>query len=171
MAEIRINGEIDAVVPVGISKLGTAIYDNIQFPEGQWTDVDGNAQTYPSFRLDAVTLRVNRRKDIVKTNRAGANGTIKEYISFDDFQIEVVGIVTPQAIDLPNAEPVAELEKFAKLEKAETSVSIISKLLNNYFNVTHVVVEDFGMARIGANSWQITMQLISDNPIDLKDFG
>ena len=171
MSLININGISDSLTAVGISQLGTAVYDNIFFPSGEWTDVNGNSQFYADLNLDDVTVRVNRRKDIVKTSRAGANGKIKEYISFDDFSIEVTAILTPFLITELGGEPTAKLTAFAKLEKVEQAVDIRSKFLNNTFNITSVVVEEFSLERNSSDSWVLSMSLISDLPIDLGSFG
>lgn len=171
--EVYVNGASDYLTPVGASKLGTLVFDNIFFPGGEknkWTDINGNSQIYSDFKLDSVTFRVSRRKDIVKTQRAGANGKFKEYISFDDFNIDCSAILAPD-VNSPEKEPIKELNDFAKLEKAEVAVPIRSKILNNTFNITKVVIEEFNISRVGSDSWKLDMLLISDLPIDFGAFG
>lgn len=169
--KVNINGVGDYVTPVGVSKLGTLIYDNILFPSFTWTDTEGESHSYEDFRLDSVSFRVNRRKDIVKTSRAGANGTFKEYISLDDFQIDVNAIIAPDTYNPVEFEPIEELNTFAKLEKAQASIPIRSKILQNTFGITTVVLEEFSMERVGSDSWRLNLLLISDLPIDFGSFG
>jgi hypothetical protein len=171
MAKVNINGAGDYLSPVGVSKLGTLIFDNILFPAFSWTDINGEKQSYEEFRLDSVNFRVSRRKDIVKTKRAGGDGTFKEYICFDDFQIDVNAILAPNSYNPTEQEPIAELNVFAKLEKAQSTVPVRSKILQNTFNITNVVLEDFSMERQGSDSWKLNMLLISDLPINFESFG
>ena len=78
MAIIKVNNYSDSVTPVGVSSLGTVVFDNVVFPAGTWVDDEGNPQVYGQVQLDAVTLSVNRMKIIQKSRVSGRKGTIKE---------------------------------------------------------------------------------------------
>ena len=84
-----INGIQDDLTPVGISQLGTVVFDNVLFPAGSYVDLNGITQNYSEVKLDSVAMVINLPKNIVRSRVSGRNGTIKEYISDDDFQIDI----------------------------------------------------------------------------------
>ena len=64
----------------GRSALGTPVQSNIIIQGGSYTTFEGIVQTWQTMRFDAVLIAVSQAKKIVKTEIAGRNGTVKEYI-------------------------------------------------------------------------------------------
>ena len=168
---VKINNASDYLIPVGISQLGTIMFDNILFPAGTWFDLEGNEQYYSELKIDGVSFTVERTKNIIKTPVAGLDGTIKEYVNMSDFMINIRAIFAPSSIDPSEKEPVDLLNSFSELEKCPESVPILSKIINNTFNITRVIVEGFNMNRLGSDSWELNIDLISDIPVNLHSFG
>lgn len=186
--EIYVNDIKDSLTPVGISQLGTLVYDNITFP----AEKNG---AYPEIRLDAVTMSVNRPKKIVFSSISGKSGTIKEYTGSDDYHINVSAIVGPvtysvsQAAGIaaglipgvstiagaigasPNLENTEILESLNKLDDFNQRVAIQCKYLQNIFDINYVIIDDISYVKSGADSWTVRMKLLSDKEIDLGRFG
>lgn len=196
MPIVTVNGLSDSMTPVGVSQLGTVIFDNIVFPAGQWIDDENNPQPYGEVKLDAVTLSVNRIKKIIKSQVVGQSGDTKEYVTTGDYVINVNAIIAPDtfalidfaAIGVANAipstqvvngaigvtvpqEPVQLLKNIADIEKCPDSVPIRCKYLKNNYDITRVVIESMTINRSGADTWTLQFKLLSDFELDLKDFG
>lgn len=195
MATINVNDIADSFEPVGISQLGTAVYDNITFPAGQYVDLDGNVQVYNEVVMDAVTVNVNRSKEIVVSHVAGRNGTVKEYVTTNDYEIRINAIIAPDLYTreqlqqiavgfipgvqetgsalalIPPNEPVQAINDLALLEAVPDRLEIRSKFLQNNFDINFVVIESMDIARFAADSYTVRLQCFSDFEVDLGDFG
>jgi hypothetical protein len=192
---VSINNINDENAPVGVSSLGTLVFDNVFFPSGSWTDLEGNEQTYNEVKLDAVTLSVNRAKIIQESRVAGRDGEISEFISNGSYIVNVSAVIAPDTINVvdlaqlatgtsvgigaalsagnitsPN-NPSQALYDIARLEEVPERVPIRSKFLQNNFNITFVIIKDFNLKKVTADSWTLEMSLKDDGGIDLKDFG
>lgn len=53
-----------------------------------------------ALRIDTVLMTVTQSKTIIRTPIQGRNGTIKEYISDGDFQIEIEGSIISQYLNV-----------------------------------------------------------------------
>ena len=189
--EINVNGIFDSLTPVGVSQLGTVVFDNVVFPSGFWLDLNQNLQTYNEVKLDSVQLVVNRTKEIVKSKVSGRDGSIKEHICFDDYTVNLTAIVASKTFSQAQiaalaASPAAGvagaigfngstedselISALSDLEKVPDRVEIRSKFLQNYFAINYVVIESFSIEKDGED-FKINMNLLSDFDTDLKDFG
>lgn len=196
MPIIKVNGYSDSFTPVGVSALGTVVFDNVVFPAGSWVDDDGNTQDYNKVKLDAVTLSVNRMKIVQKSRVSGRKGAIREYIALDDYTIDLQAIIAPETFSLldfaqigaanviPAAqaaagvagftvpdEPTELMNNIALLCNVQDRVRIDSKMLGNYFDITHVVIMEFSVTKSSADTYTLKMRMESDEKTDLKDFG
>ncbi|MFR9622441.1 MAG: DUF6046 domain-containing protein [Rikenellaceae bacterium] len=169
MAIINISGSNSLLTPVGISSLGTLIFDNVQFPAGAYLDNDGVLQKYEGVTLDAVQLVVDRAKTIVRTQVEGIEGSIKEYVTNGDYSINLTAILAPDLQGVIPAETF--LGKIIELEKVPEAVSVLSKYLLTQFEVQNVVIENIRVEPYDSNSYRLTMAMVSDTQADLKDFG
>lgn len=193
--QVDINGLADSYGVVGVSDLGNAIFDNVVFPAGQYIDLDGNIQPYNEVRLDAVTFSVSCTKEIVISKVAGREGSIKEYVTSNDYEIEIDAIIAPpsftpsQATDIaigqiplvsavrgatnliqPN-EPTELINNIALLERVPDRVPILCKFLQNNYQMNYVVILNVEISRLTADSYSLKMSLLSDYDIDLSDFS
>ncbi len=169
MALINIAGTSSLLVPVGITSLGTVIFDNVQFPAGAYLDYDGVLQKYEGVTLDAVQLVVDRAKTIVRTQVEGVEGSIKEYVTNGDYSINLTAILAPDLLGL--IPPEVLLGKIVELEKVPEAVGILSKYLLTQYEIQEVVIERVRVEPYESNSYRVTIDMLSDMQADLKDFG
>ena len=163
------NGRIDQNYtpdePVAVSMLGTPVYSNLDIQGGTYTDNDGNTINYPSVTLDAVLFVVTQSKNIVITNVQGRNGSIKEYISDDDYNITITGIIAGGN----NVYPKNEVLALKKVLDSPVAINVNSWFLNQ-FGVHSFVVKDYNFNQeAGRNSQQsFSISAISDLPVILQ---
>lgn len=186
--EIFVNNIQDANAPVGISQLGTVVFDNIVFP----ADPQG---AYPELRFDAVSLSVNRPKNIVRSRISGRDGDIKEYTGSGDYEITLICTIgsvpfaASQAVGIaaglipgvntiagvtgatPDLEDLRTVQSTVLLDRFIGRVPIESKYLNNLFNINFVVVDNCQWNKTSPDTWTVQFDLLSDNDTDLRDFG
>lgn len=192
---INVNNIADSFDPVGVSQLGTVVFDNIVFPAGTYFDLDGNEQFYNEVVLDAVTVTVNRNKEIVRSKVSGRDGEIKEYVTNNDYRVSVNAVIAPEnytadqiaqiaagfipgvrfgtsvaSAVIPN-EPTELINNLAILEKVPDRVEVRCKHLQNNFDINYLVIDDFRLGKATADSYALRIECSSDFSIDLKDFG
>lgn len=155
-------------LPIGLSPLGTPIFDDIYFPEGQYTDENGTPIPYTGLRIQSAKVVVTQAKNIVKTEVAGFDGTIKEYISKGDFSISINAKLT----ELLDVFPADQLAAWSELSKVPENIKIVSKFINEYFDIYDVVVTNFSVSPIqgSINEINLNIDLLSDKDIDLTEF-
>jgi len=122
------------------SSTGAAYYSLDAFGREYYMPVylDGYELPYP-------VVKINGRKNIVKTPLTQRRGTFKQYINIDDYQIIIRGIIISKTNDFPEKE-VKELRAIFEQKKA---LSIISPITDIFLNTQErqgfdkVVIEDF----------------------------
>lgn len=163
------NGRIDQNYtpdePVAVSMLGTPVYSNLDIQGGTYTDNDNNTITYPSITLDAVLFVVTQSKNIVITTIQGRNGSIKEYIADDDYNITITGIIAGGN----NVYPKNDVLALKKVLDSPVALQVNSWFLNQ-FGVHSFVVKDYNFNQeAGRNSQQsFSVSAISDTPVILQ---
>ena len=167
--EVRVNGIADSLTPIGISQLGTPIFDNVVFPAGIYFDLGGVDHEYEEVKLDSVTLVVTRPKQIVKSSITGRNGEISEHVGFGNYSVSLNGIIAPQTI-VPG-EDTELLGRVKKLDDVPERVAVRSKFLNNIYEITYVIIEEMEVSKIISDSYAVRMLMYGDFEIDLKGFG
>ncbi len=154
------------------SYLNTAVFSNLIFepdPQtgatGTFTDIDGNDQSFEGLRIDTVLFQISMAKNIVKTAVQGFNGTVKEYTSDGDFEINVAGSIVGEN---PNEYPETDVQKLIKLLSIPEPLEITSEFLG-FFGITNVVVESYSMQQNAGfrNVQPFTIRMLSDKPIEL----
>lgn len=161
------------------SYLGTPVFSNLEFIPGEYTDKNGDKIPYgeilknsdsDTFKIDTVLFDVSLEKQIVKTNIQGVSGTVKEYISKGDYQLKVRGaLVDPNGRRYPE-EQARQLKEYLEVE---TSIGIASRYLNDIFDVTEIVVENYSFPQVEGfqNTQFFEFSAISDDPIELTVLG
>ena len=136
--------------------LGTKVYSDLRLKYG---DVD--------IYFDTVIFGISQTKNIVTTAVQGRNGTIKEYISDGDYQIDVQLLVVNNGSKIYPADLVND---FIGLLQVQDSLECISPFLQA-FNIFNVVVESYkALSREGfMNTQPFELTLLSDNPIELVE--
>lgn len=152
---------------IGVSQLGTLLYDDITFPSGSYKGLDGVVVDYEEVKLQSVRFVVSQEKNIVKTAISGRNGTVKEYNNDGDYIINLQANIN----ELENVFPAQQLINIKALKDVPESLEVVSKILNSIFDIDTVVINNFSIdPGTGKGEVSISMNLSSDLPFDLKDF-
>lgn len=148
------------------SALGTPVVIDLTFQSVTYTDFIQNRQvTTDEVRLETVLCTVNRPTIIVKTQIQGRNGTVKEYISKDDYQLTINGIIAGQNGQYPEAEALA----VQRMAEAPVAIPVVSRFLNG-MGIYNIVVTDYSMPQNagGISRQDFTINAISDEPLELQ---
>lgn len=115
--------------------------------------------------LDTVLVDVRRSKNIIETTINGMDGTVKEYISNGDYQIQISGAI----ISNTKGYPFEDVKKLVDILNAPVAIEIHSELLS-IFNVFNIVVKDKDIpSREGYTNTQLfAFNCSSDTPLELK---
>lgn len=114
--------------------------------------------------LDAAIVQISLPRNIVTTAIQGRNGTVKEYISNGDYQLNVSGVLARRGMGYPK-DLVAQMRGFME---TDTTIPVTSELLN-LLGVYEIVVTDWNLpVNPHINCAAYTFTAISDQPIELK---
>lgn len=162
---IEAGGAQDIPLQKFVSKLGTVVYSNIIFNAGVILDENGVADTWDDFRIDDVLLTVSQSKKIITTEIQGRDGTVKEYIGLDDFQIQITGRLNGSY----NVNPKELTRQLKIILSAGQPLEITSWYLQN-LDITDIVVKDFNFGQTeGEYSTQyFTINALSDKRFEAK---
>jgi hypothetical protein len=110
---------------------------------------------------------VSRPSIIIKTQIQGKNGTVKEYISKDDFAITINGIIAGENGQYPETEALA----LQRMAEAPVPIPVVSRFLNA-LEIYNIVVVDYSMPQTagGISKQDFTLICISDEPLELQIF-
>lgn len=146
---------------------GTPVYNGLRFETGVYRDNEGKEVRYPAVELDTVLFDVAMTRNIVKTVVQGRNGTIKEYISDGDFDVNIKGVICSSD---PRLYPEEEVSKLLQILKATSSVAVGSEFLNQMFGIYNLVIESYSFEMVAGfqNIQRFTMKCISDEPLEFK---
>lgn len=155
------------------SYLGTPVYSPLEFLKTSGTSADnsrgvgerdGNSDVL--LRIDTALITVELPKNIVKTQIQGRNGTVKEYIGEDDFQIHITGIIVSP---YPSVYPRDEVNMLTELCRLPKQIPVASEFLQ-FFGIDSIVVEHFRIGqRMGSrNEVPFDVYAISDMAEELQ---
>ena len=148
-----------------LSALGTPVVADIVFEGGTYTDDETGRQiTFQSVTLATVLVAISQPKRIIRTEIQGRDGSVKEYIGMDDYQISIQGVITGTNGTYPHLE-VAELHKVLK---APITIPVVSAYLQ-LFDIFNLVVVDFSFDQEpgGYSKQNFIINAISDKPVEL----
>jgi hypothetical protein len=156
---------------------GTPVFSNLEFPSGAYETLDGETIQFKGIRIDAALFVVNQARNIVRTSIQGANGTVKQYISDGDFEIECSGVIVGSSSEsgsnftvAPTYEvPEEELRKFLKILSIPAEIEVTSQFLD-FFDITTVVVESYSFQQMQGSQDSIifAVRMLSDTPLELR---
>lgn len=172
--EINIPGTIPTIedfersAPIGLSPLGTLLFDDITFPKGSYINRDGQKVEYTELKLLAAKVMVSQSKNIITTQIANRDGSVKQYVSLSDYNISISSKIS----ELFNIFPADQLTAWQGLANVPENIEITSKLLNKYIAVDRVVIKDFSFSPLtgSLNEVALNMTLLSDVDIDFNRF-
>lgn len=138
------------------NSLGKAIFSDLQF-----TSINGTEH----IPVDCVLYQVSQAKNIIRTPIAGRDGQIREYVGEDDFEINIRGAIYGTNGAYP-WEKVINLVYFLRYNQ---SLGIVSKYLNEVFDITEVVVKDYTFEQSeGSYSYQkFEINCWSEKPVEI----
>jgi hypothetical protein len=168
-------GEFESDIAVKTSALGTEVFTNLSFLGGSFVPLGGGIPiNFNSINIDTVLMTVSMTKNIVTTPIQGKAGTVKEYVSDGDYQIDVRGILTS---DGGNTYPTDLVEQMTQIFTIPDSLRITSEFLNHFgtaspkglSGIDEVVITDFNFPQQEGfrNQQLFTCKMISDSPIEL----
>ena len=119
------------------------------------------------FDLDHALVGVRQSKQIVKTQIEGLDGTIKEYISLGDYEIEIRGNLVNE--NDPFARPTQQLNNLIRFLNYNDAIEIVSKATTPY-SIRSVVVVDYSFDEQAGyvNMIPYRIRLLSDTPEEIK---
>jgi hypothetical protein len=148
-----------------LSALGTPVVADIVFEGGTYTDDETGRQiTFQSVTLATVLVSMSQPKRIIRTEIQGRDGSVKEYIGMDDYQVTIQGVITGANGVYP-FQAVAELHKILK---APITIPVVSAYLQ-LFDIFSLVVVDFSFDQEpgGYSKQNFIINAISDKPVEL----
>ena len=160
--------DLSSSVPIGISMLGTPVYDDITFPAGAYINNEGITIPFVGLSLQSFKIVVTGEKKIIRTPVSGRNGDVKEYVNQMDYNISIDGKVT----ELLNVFPADQLNNWGRIWENPESIYVISRFLNEIWGITSVVITRFSVSPVvgSRNEVDLRINAVSDNGFDAKDF-
>lgn len=159
------------------TQLGNPIVSNVRFKAPAYNN-EQQAQdaafgdSLDFFDLDHVLVGVSQNKMITKTQVEGLDGTIKEYISLGDYEINIRGNLVNE--NDPFARPTQQLNNLLRFLNYNDAIGIVSKATTPY-SISSVVVLDYSFDEQAGyvNQIPFRIRLLSDSPkeIQFKQFS
>ena len=149
--------ELEVPLP-NATRLDTKIYDNVTLQR---------LNPLLSITINGIAVKVSQTKNIVKTTVEGLNGTVKEYISMGDYEIELAGTITnPKGKSEYPKDEVATLIELCTLSEP---IDLICKHVQQ-FDISSAVVVSYEMPQKAGAPFQqeFTIKLVSDIPDVIK---
>ena len=116
--------------------------------------------------LKECVCMVTLEKNIVQTALQGRNGTIKEYISDGDYQVEIAAAITSEKDDYPKE----ELKKLMGMLQTNESIDVAANNdFLNLFGISNLIVKSYGFNQeTHSNRQTFTVCCLSDLPYEIK---
>lgn len=125
------------------SMLGTPVIMPVRVIAGSYAQRNEKGETtfvqYPEYLLPATTIiEVSQAKNIIRTQVAGRRGTVKEYISQDDYSIRLSGIIVNYENEYP---PEGDIRIFNEVMSVPGALEVECEFLQ-WLGVYDIVVQD-----------------------------
>ena len=123
-----------------------------------------------SLQMNEVILSISLQKQIVTTAINGLEGTIKEYISNGDYQIDITAAVVAtddnkNIVDKYPEEGIHQLQQYLNQNETLTAKSPLLRM----FDITHLVVSQYAIACDAASNHQVvTIKALSDKDYTIR---
>lgn len=138
---------------------------SIQFKGKTYTKSDGTTQSFTDVNLYSCLINVAQSKIIVKTQRTGANGSVKEYVGMDDYHV----IITGQITGSNGVYPTEDVLALRRMLECPVAIDVINTHLQNH-GIYQVIVDSYEIPETeGGISFQsFSINLLQDSPVELK---
>ena len=136
------------------------------FDSGSYTsNIDGNVIEFNAVELKSALISVSQAKTIVRTQVQGRDGTVKEFIGMDDYNIRIEGVIAGDNGTIPQT----EIDDLKAVLDAPISLDIICPYLNTkgIFQAT-VLSYELPQVEGGLFFQRYTIDLVSDYPFQLR---
>ncbi len=133
-------------LPIGISPFGTLVFDSLNVPAGRYTVINTEGVTeivpYAGIEIQTIVFEASQQKNIVKTQIAGRDGAIKEYISSNDTAITMRGAVVNS---LNIAYPRTAVQNLIRIFKVPQQIRVESKFINDILGFEYITFESWNL--------------------------
>lgn len=148
------------------SKFGLPVFDTILFEQLDYKTNDDKDIRVKPFSIGTALCDVSMSRNIVVTQIAGRNGTVKEYISDGDFQINIKGVLASLYQNTPPTESIGHLLQFCS---SPVEIDVTSNFLA-YFGIYTLVIKDYKFNQMEGQRNVIGFDLtcLSDVPFEIK---
>lgn len=135
--------------------------------EGRYYDTDlglGLTETADDIVLTSAVCTVKRKKTIVETAIAGRNGTVKETVSAQDYEIDV----TLTLISATDEYPEEGMRRLATLADEKSAVYVDSAFLR-LFDIDRAVITELEVDQeTYGNTQEVKLKLTSDDDYEVE---
>lgn len=133
-------------LPVGVSPLGTLVFDSLTVPPSAYTIINTEGETvtvaYAGIEIQTMVFEASQQKNIVKTAIAGREGSVKEYISSNDTAIIMRGAIVNS---VTGAYPRRDVQNLLSILKVPQQIRVFSKFINDILGFTHITIESWAL--------------------------
>ena len=133
-------------IPIGVSVFGTLVFDNLVIPSNSYTQLSTLGEIeevpYTGITIDTVVFEASQQKNIVKTEIAGREGAVKEYISSNDTAITIRGAIV-NSFNL--AYPRTDVLNFIRILKVPQQIRVESKFINDILGFEFITIENWNL--------------------------
>lgn len=118
--------------------------------------------------LPVTLCTASQAKKIIKTEIPGKDGTVKEYIGMDDYNVQINGILTAANGQSP-MDQVITLKRILDAKDPINPIEVINKYLND-LDIFCLVIVDYTLDQKpgGYSKQDFTINAISETPIILQ---
>lgn len=154
-----------------ISKFtGNYIFSNIVINEGRYFK-DDKAELvdyWNDFVINDCLVQVSQSKKIITTEIQGRDGTVKEYIGMDDYQVNIIGRLN----GTNGVNPKQQTKQLNDILKAPVPLGITSWWLQ-LLGIKYIVVKDYNISQAEGSYSTVffTINALSDNPVEVLITG
>lgn len=149
------------------SMLGTPVLTEVAISGGRYTRWTGRQQqqlTFPTIRIPAAVVEVSRAKRIVTTQVAGRDGTFKEYIGADDYQVVIRTVLASDSYQYPRD----QVDALKQVENANVALNVSGRALEIH-GISRLVIQEARWPSPGnlVNVQPVELICLSDEPLEL----
>lgn len=154
---------------------GVRVIDSLVMSYPDFTTDNDKKYVGASILIQNIIMNISQKKNIVKTKITGSDGTVKQYINLDDYNVTFNGkIIGYDGYDgngggfVQGERPEQALRAFIDFMEAPTTVAIAQDLLE-VAKITRGVICDFKiMQEVGKMDNQtFSFKLLSDSPFKI----
>jgi Domain of unknown function (DUF6046) len=141
--------------------LGTVARDNIIFGE-----IQTGQNRLTEYVFKAAIMTVSQKKHIVSTPIVGRNGSVHQYVSDGDYEIDIRGAI------IEDTDGLLRLAELAEICQQNISLKIYSDFLS-IFGISNIIINSFKFNQKEGYEKLFLCELhaLSDNPINLYAYA